>query len=81
MLCGMLTHDEIELLEFEQAHPRRTGLKGDAILHMSQALYYSRLERLVRRQDVLDRYPRLAARIVRQADRRREERAAFARYR
>lgn len=80
----MLTHNDIELLEFEQAHPRRTGLKNDAILHrlqLSPARYYARLSSLVRRQDVLDRYPRLAARVARQSDRRRQERSAFDRYR
>ena len=80
----MLTHNEIELLEFEQAHPRRTGLKNDAILHrlqLSPALYYSRLSSLVRRPEVADRYPRLATRVARQTDRRRQERAQLDRYR
>lgn len=83
-LAVMLTHDDIELLEFEQAHPRRTGLKDDAILHrlrISPARYYSRLAQLVRRPVVRDRYPRLADRVARQADRRREVRASFDRYR
>jgi hypothetical protein len=80
----MLTHADIRLLEFEDAHPRRTGLKNDAILHrlgMSPALYYHRLERLARQQAVVDRYPRLAARIERASERRREQQRAFAPYR
>jgi hypothetical protein len=83
-LTNMLTHADIRLLEFEETHPRRTGLKNDAIIHrlgMSPARYYQRLDQVARQQPVLDRYPRLAARIERAADRRRQERAAFARYR
>ena len=84
MMTNMLTHADIRLLEFEDTHPRRTGLKNDAIIHrlgMSPAVYYQRLDHLARQQAVMDRYPRLAARVERAAERRREERAAFARYR
>jgi hypothetical protein len=80
----MLTHSDIRLLEFEDTHPRRTGLKNDAIIHrlgMSPARYYERLEQLSRQRVVLDRYPRLAARIERAAERRKQTRAAFAPYR
>jgi hypothetical protein len=83
-MTNMLTHADIRLLEFEDANPRRTGLKNDAIIHrlgMSPAVYYQRLDHLARQQAVMDRYPRLAARFERAAERRREERAAFARYR
>ena len=80
----MLTHADIRLLEFEDTHPRRTGLKNDAIIHrlgMSPARYYERLDHLARQQAVLDRYPRVAARIERASARRTEQRRAFAPYR
>ena len=80
----MLTHADIQLLEFEDTHPRRTGLKNDAIIHrlgLSPARYYQRLDQLVSQQAVLDQYPRLAARIERAAARRREQQRAFAPYR
>jgi hypothetical protein len=79
----MLTHADIRLLEFEDTHPRRTGLKNDAILHrlgMSPARYYQRLDHLVRQQAVAERYPRLADRIARVARRREEERAQLRRW-
>ena len=80
----MLTHQDIRLLEFEDTHPRRTGLKNDAILHrlgMSPARYYQRLDFLVRQQAVIDRWPRLAERIGRRAQRREQERAQLRQYR
>jgi Protein of unknown function (DUF3263) len=79
----MLTHADIRLLEFEDTHPRRTGLKNDAILHrlgMSPTRYYQRLDQLARQQAVRDRYPRLADRIGRQAERREQERAQLRRW-
>ncbi|GAA2749337.1 uncharacterized protein DUF3263 [Amnibacterium kyonggiense] len=82
-MTNMLTHADIRLLEFEDTHPRRTGLKNDAILHrlgMSPARYYQRLDQLVRQQAVQDRWPRLADRIERQNDRRRQERAQLRRW-
>ena len=57
-MTNMLTHADIQLLEFEDTHPRRTGLKNDAIIHrlgMSPARYYQRLETLARQQAVIDR--------------------------
>lgn len=82
-LTNMLTHADIRLLEFEDTHPRRTGLKNDAILHrlgMSPARYYQRLDHLARQPAVQDRYPRLADRIARLADRRQQERAQLRRW-
>ena len=79
----MLTHADIRLLEFEDTHPRRTGLKNDAILHrlgMSPARYYHRLDQLARQQAVADRYPRLADRFARRAEQRRQERAQLRRW-
>jgi hypothetical protein len=79
----MLTHADIDLLEFEDTHPRRTGLKNDAILHrlgMSPARYYQRLDQLARQQTVRDRYPRVADRIGRQTQRREQERAQLRRW-
>jgi hypothetical protein len=79
----MLTHADIRLLEFEDTHPRRTGLKNDAIIHrlgMSPARYYQRLDHLVRLQPVIDRYPRLAERITRSSQRRQQERAQLQRW-
>jgi len=79
----MLTHQDIRLLEFEDTHPRRTGLKNDAILHrlgMSPARYYQRLEFLARQQAVIDRWPRIADRIGRRAQRRQQERAQLRQY-
>ncbi|WP_375406952.1 DUF3263 domain-containing protein [uncultured Amnibacterium sp.] len=79
----MLTHADIRLLEFEDTHPRRTGLKNDAILHrlgMSPARYYQRLDQLARQQAVIDRYPRLADRITRGSARREEVRAQLRRW-
>jgi uncharacterized protein YutE (UPF0331/DUF86 family) len=82
-LTNMLTHADIRLLEFEDTHPRRTGLKNDAILHrlgMSPARYYQRLEHLAGQREVIDRYPRLADRTARRASRRREEREQLQRW-
>lgn len=82
-LTNMLTHADIRLLEFEDTHPRRTGLKHDAILHrlgMSPARYYQRLEQLARQPVVADRYPRLAERIGRQEQRREQGRAQLRRW-
>ena len=79
----MLTHSDIQLLEFEDTHPRRSGLKNDAILHrlgMSPARYYQRLDALVRQEAVRDRYPRLADRIARSSQRHQEERAQLRRW-
>jgi len=79
----MLTHADIRLLEFEDTHPRRTGLKNDAIIHrlgMSPARYYQRLDALVRQPAVADRYPRLADRVGRATRRRQEERAQLRRW-
>lgn len=83
ILTNMLTHADIQLLEFEDAHPRRTGLKNDAILHrlgMSPARYYQRLDQLARQQAVADRFPRLADRVARQSQRRQQERAQLRRW-
>jgi hypothetical protein len=83
MITNMLTHADIQLLEFEDTHPRRTGLKNDAILHrlgMSPARYYQRLDQLARQQAVIDRYPRLAERVARGAERRRQERTQLQRW-
>lgn len=82
-LTSMLTHADIRLLEFEDTHPRRTGLKNDAILHrlgMSPARYYQRLDQLARQPAVMDRYPRLAERFGRIAERRRAERQQLQRW-
>lgn len=78
-----LTHLEVRLLEFEEAHPRHTGLKVDLIVHrlgMSPSRYYDQLRRLARDPRVRDRYPRIAARIERAEDRRRRTRAALERW-
>jgi hypothetical protein len=83
ILPNMLTHADIRLLEFEDTHPRRTGLKNDAILHrlgMSPTRYYQRLDQLAGQQAVIDRYPRLADRIGRATRRRQEERAQLRRW-
>ena len=83
ILPNMLTHADIRLLEFEDAHPRRTGLKNDAILHrlgMSPARYYQRLDQLARQPAVADRYPRLADRVARRATQREQERAQLRRW-
>lgn len=82
-LTNMLTHADIQLLEFEDTRPRRSGLKNDAILHrlgMSPARYYQRLDHLARQQVVIDRYPRLADRVARRSQRREEERAQLRRW-
>jgi hypothetical protein len=82
-MTNMLTHADIQLLEFEDTHPRRTGLKNDAIIHrlgMSPARYYQRLEQLARQQAVQDRWPRLADRVTRSMERRRQERAQLQRW-
>lgn len=82
-LASMLTHADIRLLEFEDTHPRRTGLKNDAILHrlgMSPSRYYQRLDHLARQQAVADRYPRLADRILRWSARREQERTQLRRW-
>ena len=81
-MTNMLTHADIRLLEFEDTHPRRTGLKNDAILHrlgMSPSRYYERLGTLARQQAVQDRYPRLAERIGRRTEQRQQERAQLRR--
>ena len=83
ILANMLTHADIRLLEFEDAHPRRTGLKNDAILHrlgMSPARYYQRLDQLARQPAVADRYPRIADRFARRASQREQEQAQLRRW-
>jgi hypothetical protein len=71
----MLTHADVELLEFEETHPRHTGLKADAIRHRLQITptrYYQRLRWLAGQRAALDAYPRVCARVQRSVDRRRE---------
>jgi hypothetical protein len=76
----MLTQADIKLLDFEERYPRHTGLKVDQIRHrlgMSASRYYQRLAWLAQRQEVMDRYPRVAARVQRRAAERRTQRQGF----
>jgi hypothetical protein len=79
----MLTHNDVAILEFEDTHPRHTGLKDDAIRHrleMSTTRYYQRLRWLVRQPDAVAHYPQVCSRVQRAADRRREERERLMEY-
>lgn len=79
-----LTHLEVRLLEFEQAHPRNTGLKSDAIVHrlgMSPSRYYQQLRRLARTPAARERYPAVVARVERAQTRMRQTRDAYERLR
>ncbi|MFD1720059.1 DUF3263 domain-containing protein [Amnibacterium endophyticum] len=79
----MLTHADIRLLEFEDAHPRHTGLKTDAIrmrLGMTTSRYYQRLQVLAARPEVEDRWPRVARRVQRRTQQRADERAQLDRW-
>ena len=79
----MLTQADIKLLDFEEAYPRHTGLKVDQIRHrlgMSSQRYYERLRWLSTRQDVMDLYPRVAARVQRRTAERRTQRQGFDRW-
>jgi Protein of unknown function (DUF3263) len=72
----MLTHDDVRLLEFEEAHPRFTDLKADAIVHrlgMSPSRYYQRLSHLAKQRDAMERYPGVCSRVNRREERRREQ--------
>ena len=76
----MLTHADIRLLEFEERHPRHTGLKADAIRHhlgMSGTRYYQRLDDLAQRREVAERWPRTADRVLRRSQRRLDQREQF----
>jgi hypothetical protein len=72
---GMLTHQDIRLLEFEERNPQHTPAKMDVVrnrIGMSPARYYERLEWLARRPEVRDGYPRIVARVQRRAQLRRD---------
>ena len=72
---GMLTHQDIRLLEFEEGNPQHTPAKVDVIrnrLGMSPSRFYERLERLARRREVADGYPRVVARVARRVEARQD---------
>lgn len=78
----MLTIDDIEILEFEETHPRHTGVKAEIIREtfgLTPARYYARLRRLTRMQDAVARYPQLCGRVQRQTERGQAERAQLTR--
>lgn len=80
---GMLTQADIRLLDFEEAYPRHTGLKVDQIRHrlgMSAQRYYERLRWLASRQEAMDMYPRVCARVQRLTQERRRQREGFDRW-
>lgn len=80
---GVLQNDEIEVLEFEETHPRHTGLKTEAIRQtfgLTSARFYARLRRLTRMPDAVARYPQLCARVQRQTERGQAERAHLTRW-
>jgi hypothetical protein len=79
---GMLTHDDIELLDFEELHPGHSGVKAEAIREtfgLTSARYYARLRRLTREQDAVAHNPQLCARIQRLTERGQAERAQLTR--
>lgn len=74
----MLTETDIEILEFEETHPRHTGHKVDAVRQafgLTSARYYARIRRLTRDPDAVARYPQLCARVQRSTERGQAERA------
>ena len=80
---GVLENDEIQILEFEETHPRHTGFKAEAIREtfgLTSARYYARLRRLTRMQDAVARYPQLCARVQRSTERGQAERAQLTRW-
>ena len=79
----MLTPIDIEVLAFEETHPRHTGLKAEAIREtfgLTSARYYARLRRLTREQEAVAAYPQLCARIQRSTERAQAERAQLTRW-
>ena len=74
------TEADTRLLEFEDAHPKQTGVKTDAILHtfgMTLTTYYRRIHRLAHNPDVVAAYPMLAKRVQKRAREGAARRAAL----
>jgi hypothetical protein len=81
-MVHMLTSEDVALLDFEEAHPRHTGQKAEAIrqtFELTSTRYYARLRRLTRQQDAVAGYPQLCARVQRQTARGQAERALLTR--
>jgi hypothetical protein len=79
----MLTPIDVEILDFEETHPRHTGFKAEAIREtfgLTSARYYARLRRLTREQDAVAAHPQLCARIQRSTERAQAERAQLTRW-
>jgi hypothetical protein len=79
----VLEINDIEILEFEETHPRHTGVKAEIIREtfgLTSARYYARLRRLTRMQDAVAGYPQLCARVQRQTERGQAERAQLTRW-
>jgi hypothetical protein len=82
MMVHMLTTTDIEILDFEETHPRHTGIKAEIIREqfgLPSTRYYARVRRLTREQDAVARYPQLCARVQRLTERGQAERAALTR--
>lgn len=78
----MLTATDVEILVFEETHPRHTGLKAEEIRQtfgLPSGRYYARLRRLTREQDAVADYPQVCARVQRQTERGQAERALLTR--
>ncbi len=78
----MLTQADIDLLRFEDAHPRRTGLKQDRIRHdlgLTDVQYQQRLRRLVHDPDAVAAFPQLCSRVQRLNAKRAAQRAGLMR--
>jgi hypothetical protein len=78
----MLTDTDLAILAFEEANPRHTGQKADAIrttLGLTSARYYARLRRLTREPSAVARFPQLCQRVQRLTERGRAERAVLTR--
>ena len=76
----MLTDIDLELLAFEESHPRHTGQKAEIIrttFGLTPARYYARLRRLTREPSAVARFPQLCQRVQRLTERGRAERAVL----
>lgn len=76
----MLTQQDRAILELEQAYPRLTGKKQDAIRHeldLTLTRYQQRLRWLVTQPEAVSAYPMVCARVQRVHQRKADERAAL----
>nr|WP_115686435.1 DUF3263 domain-containing protein [Corynebacterium senegalense] len=72
-ILGMLSADDLALLDFEASAPRSLGAKEEAIRHrldMSPVRYYQRLNVLLDSPDALAARPQLVRRLQRVRDAR-----------